>query len=362
MTTFLLYMFSPVIVAFFYNLIKKKSINTVENKKMYLYILGFIMFFMIGFRYYGNGSGDSYFYYSNWERMSKVPFFSLFDTIRSIDLESGYLLSIWLLSNIFKPPQFVFIFSGLFISVSVCLFVYRNCKDVVLSLVIFNCLGLFSFMVQGLRQSLAMCICLYSIEMCKKRKLKSFLFLIFLAMQFHGSAIVFLIVYFLYYLKFDIKGMGLFIIGVGSVYIFLPYLFLLVNYYISDNYINNRGMNDGTGIVPIAIYVTIILTSIVLRKKNVKKTDVESRNYYFFFYISCVGLITLIMRNSISGIAERVSYYFAFGQMVIVSSSINNMDKYSRTLIKPIIILLSFGVAIYKASYTVLVPYLFFWQ
>ena len=73
------------------------------------------------------------------------------------------------LSHSFSGGQWLLIFSGVVFSLSVCLFTYRNSKNPVISLMVFNCLGLFNFMVQGLRQAIAMSICLFAYEQCKKK-------------------------------------------------------------------------------------------------------------------------------------------------------------------------------------------------
>ena len=113
-------------------------------------------------------------------------------------MEGGYQVVTWILSHIFKDGQWLLFLSGAFMSFSVCRFVNRNCKNPMFALMAFNCLGLFNFMVQGLRQAIAMCICLWAIEYCKKGQLLKFLGTVGAACLFHASAIVFTVVYITY--------------------------------------------------------------------------------------------------------------------------------------------------------------------
>ena len=356
MAAFLIYMFSPILVAFVIHSYTGEKTNANDRiKKYFLTINGIIMTAMIGLRYYGNGSGDSGFYYRQWERFSQMPLNSIRNVIFNIDMEKGYLTVAFLLSHILKNPQFIFILSGVLFSISICRFIYKNCNDPLLGLMVFNCLGLFSFMVQGLRQSIAICICLLAIEKCKKRQLLRFLILVAIAMLFHGSAVVFILVYFIYPLKVNVKGIVIFSVAGTIAFLLLPYLFSFVNYYIDDNYAMINPLDDGSGIITILIYATIFLAGIILHSNK------SSHEYDFFLYLSCITLVALIMRSTINAVAERISMYYICGQMVIVSDCGKNMEKKSRIIFTAVIILLCFGVAVHKSTYSPIVPYRFFW-
>ena len=65
----------------------------------------------------------------------------------------------------------------------------------------------------------------------------------------------------------------------------------------------------------------------------------------------------------ISDIAERVGYYFAFSQMALVANSIAvQKEKGTKVALAFLVSALCLGVAVYKASYSVIIPYEFFWQ
>ena len=91
--------------------------------------------------------------------------------------------------------------------------------------------------------------------------------------------------------------------------------------------------------------------------------DMSDEHYALFVYSSIVAAVAMLLRNSVNGIAERISHYFAFGQMIVLSNSIASVKEPKiKLLINTTAVLLCFGIAFYKASYSILIPYTFFWQ
>lgn len=361
MTTYLMYMISPLIVWLVFIVTTNRSVNSSDGlKRKYLFVCGLITFLMIGLRHYNVGSGDGGWYYSNWNYMSDLPVSGIASIFKRFDIENGYLTCVWLLSRVFKDPQFVFVFYGLLIAVSVSRFVYLNSDDVVVGIVMFNCLGLWGFMVQGLRQGIAMCICLFALEYAKKRKLVPFLIVVAIAIMFHASAIVFVAVYAFSWLKMNFKGYSIFtavsIIGM----LLLDRIFLWGNFFINDNYTIGNFEDTSGGFVSTAVYLIIVFLSVVFYRAEDER---KSSQISFFFYMTLCGLIAFLMRYNINTIMQRVSYYFMFGQIAVLPTVVNSVFvRRQRLLVTAAVVALSLGIVVYKASYTVLVPYYFFWQ
>ena len=159
MLIYLLYVSMPVLIWFAFTLFFRRPINSSEMiKKRYVIFCGIALFLIIALRHYGVGSGDGEWYYLNWKFLSDKSFSEFLNVYGKVDVETGYMFTVWLLSSIFKAPQFLFVFYGLLMAISVSYFIYKNCDDPVLAFVMFNCLGLWGFMVQGIRQGIAMCI------------------------------------------------------------------------------------------------------------------------------------------------------------------------------------------------------------
>lgn len=355
MVIYLLYVASPVLVYILFRLY-----NELTNKKRaisanaYLLVCGLIMALMIGLRHPQNGSVDTYRYCQNWILMRGVDFTDLAETLVKIDLEKGYLISVWLLTRIFFHPQWLLVLSGIFFSVTICYFVKNSCDSSPLALMLFNALGSFAFMVQGLRQSIAMCLCLWALECLKKKSWIKSVALILLASTFHASALVFFIVFPLVKLKLNFKSFVIVSVGATVAVLLLPNLFKLVNLWINDDYSMGKGAESG-GVVAIFIYLVIIIFGLMFGDKTEK-------HFPLYIYLTIVAVICMFMRNAVSTISERIAHYFAFGQMAVLAYSTKRFDMQTRVLMYMIITLLLFVVAIYKTSYSTLIPYKFFWH
>ena len=359
MGIYLMYVISPLLIAAGIYTTSGHSVSKNKlNRKRYLWICGVVMTFMIGLRHYENGSGDSYFYYRLWETMSTYSFSHAVAVIPDMDMEQGFLYCVWFLSQIFSDGQWVFLFSGALFAVAICSFTDKNCDNVIFPILAFNCLGLFNFMVQGMRQSIAICICLFAIEACKDKNLRKFLLLICLAMAFHASAIVFLPVYWLDKFKLNVPSILVFTVCCGIGLALLPTLLQIVNTVMNEDYSFSSGIEDGTGIVAILIYVAIISFGLLIgfmAKGKIK--------YTIFLYMAIFGMVAMLLRNVATGIAERASHYYVCAQMAIISNSISKIKPgRSKWLISIMVALLCVGVAIHKASYSILIPYKLFWQ
>ena len=356
MVIYLLYVASPLLVYFLFGLARSSyNKNRVINGNAYLIVCGIIIALMIGLRHPLNGSVDTYRYFQNWILMRGVNYDNLVSALNTIDLEKGYLILVWLLTRIFYHPQWLLVLTGIFFSITICCFVKYSCNSSPLALMAFNALGSFAFMVQGLRQSIAMCLCLWALECLKRNSWLKFIILILLASTFHASALVYFVVFILSKLKIDLKSIVVFSLAVITAIIMLPWLFELVNSWINDDYALGNGAESG-GVVAILIYFVIIVFGLLFGNKNEK---------YFplYIYMTMVAMVCMIMRNSVSTIAERIAQYFAFGQMAVLAHSIKRFsDTTTKIFMGMIIAFLLFGVAIYKVSYSVLIPYEFFWQ
>ena len=356
MIAYLIFMASPFIVYLIVELITGKKVTQDDRtKNIYLIVCGIIIALMIGMRNQHNGSSDTATYCSLYEKMSSIKPGELSSFIRNTDMEIGYLITTWLFSKIFVGGQWLLVFSGAFFSVSICHFVKNNCKNVVLALAVFNCLGLFNFMVQGLRQAIAMCICLWAFELCKKRKLIGFLLVVILAAFFHASAIVFGMVYILGCMRLDMRSLIWMGMGTCIVLALLPQLFSLMNFVMNDDYNTTSGSDVG-GWVAILIYVCIFAFGLIFR-------DSDDKNYPTYMFMLVAGGLCMVFRQSVNGILERIGFYFSFSQMAVISNAVYGMkDKQIRAMVSMVVVVLCLGVALHKASYSTLVPYRFFWN
>ena len=352
---YLFFATTPVIVSLAVSFSSKKSIKVNDKaKRNFLLWCGLFMFIMIAFRHKEVGSNDSQNYFNNWELLSGLSFGGLKSYIAESNFESGYLLFVWIFSHIFPNGQFVFIISAILFVVAVCRFIYINSEDPELSFVMYICLGLYSFMAQGLRQSIAMSICLFAIELAKKRKFIPFVLLVLLASTFHTSAIVFLCVYFIYGHTINIRTATVGF-GVATILLALSGQFAAIGNMIFEREYENE-VETG-GFVAVAIYVIILSVATIFSGKRRRE-----KNYSFFVFMTFLGAVFYLMRYIEVQAVERISFYFMFGQLIVLPSAISRFDKHVSFVVKCAVIALSFALFAYRLNGDGLVVYRFFWQ
>ncbi len=347
---------SPVWIALIVQGFYKQSVDSPTiAKKVYIVACSIVVFLMIALRHYSLGSTDSMNYYAMWIDLNGASTDLLRYFMEASRVEDTYIVTIWVLSKIFIHPQFLFVLSGMLFSIAVGRFIYKNSDNVVLSFVMFICLGLYTFMVQGLRQSIAISICLFAIEYCKRRKLIRFLILVFLASLFHRTAVVFFLVYFLYGAKFDIKTkVFMFIIPV-ALFSLMPIITSISNEMLDRDY--NTAAETGSAIVASLIHVLILgFAYIYLNEKNSGKKET------FFIAFAMLGASFYLMRYIGTQAYERISFYFLMGRNIVLPDVVKRFNQKSQNIINLVVIVLSIALFIYRLNTSYLVPYLFFWQ
>ena len=355
MALYLLLAASPLILTPIINSYYKSSVTTDNRaRKALLVWFGLFLFVMIAFRSRYLGSDDSSIYYSNWGIIGSLNFEDFRHYVAASRAERGFLYVVWILSHIFPPSQFMFISSGLLFTIAVCRYVYKYSPAPTLSLVMFVTLGEYSFMVQGLRQAIAMSICLMSLEFCRQRRLFKFLLVIIIAMLFHQTAVVFIFVYFLYGFIMDIKMYGVIAAAGILLLTFSNQIVQWGNALFDRNYANDV---DSGGLASIAVYVIILATAVIFARY--RRID---RDYTFFFLITAFGFVFYIMRYTGALVTERISFYFTFGQMICLPMVLESFEKKTKGILTMFISAICLALFAYRLNGGSLVPYYFFWQ
>ena len=348
----------PLVVAFFMKLTPFGSINSNDqSRRIYIGICAVTMFLVFGLAYHGLGSGDGKWYYSNWKYLSGVQIKKMWKVIDGIDIEKGYLIFAWITSHIFPNPQILHICYGLLLASAFSIFMYENCEDLVLGYMMFYCLGMWSFLIQGIRQGMAMAICLFAVSFCKQRRIVPFILLVLLAMTFHASAIVFFVVIFLPRIELNLKGYIAAVAGIIILTGAVNYLVSFFNIIINDSYKITAELGGG-GAVTLLCYFAILVLFLLLLPRD-EKLDPDNR---LFFYMTLFGFVTFLMRYNILAISERVSFYFMFGQFILLPKVIRRIEPTQAIIAKMIIYLLCFGLMAYKSRTSEIYPFLFCWD
>lgn len=355
MVWYLLLALSPLLLAPLVARGYNSPIDSNKNaKRTYIIMCGLILFLMIALRHYSLGSVDSAAYYNNWITLRNTSWSSLRIMIPESDMESGYLFTVWCLSRVFPSAQFVFVLSGLLFSIAICRVVYLNSDNVMISMLMCICLGLYTFMIQGLRQGIAIAICLLAIESCKRRRIIPFLLLVLLASLYHRTVIVFILVYFVYGFKLSSKT-KLAMVGVMAILLALsPVITEYGNEFLDREYYN--AVESGA-VVAVLTYVIIVAVAILfLNEHNSSEKDA------LFVWILVFGMAFYLMRYFGTQAMERISFYFLIGQAIVLPTAVNKLERRSRNITYLAVCLLSIALFFYRLNASYGLNYMFFWE
>ena len=323
-----------------------------NNYKKYIWICGILMLLVSALRTPFTGTGDNYRYVLLYKRLQTYESFrDYYDTHMAdydfLSSEAGFYFTMWLFGHVFKDGQMAIVISSLLITVSTCFFIYRNSKDVPLSLTVYVCLGLFSFNMCGMRQAMAMSICLFAYEFAKNKKLIPFVLTVLLAMLYHKTAMCFFPMFFLPRLKNNLGSWLFYIFGLVMCLLFVDQI--IAGYYeISGEDYSDNGAATGGGLFVIMLYLgTIVLT--IYKPHILQRTSARTA-----MLATLAGFTAYLARYIGSDILERVSYYYFYFPILLIPEVFQELDEDEYKIIKVFFIIgavLLFAYRIWKGSF-----------
>lgn len=296
-----------------------------NNYKNYLIFAGLLVTLVTGLRSPYVGSPDTYRYVLNFEALTKyssfLEYYNRGLAERSFLVsETGYYFAVWLLTRVFSDRQILVFVTMAFCTFSVCRFIQKNSEDAPTSLLIYVCLGLMTFNMNGVRQACAMSICLFAYEYAKKGKLIPFAILVLLAMQFHKTALCFVPVFVLPRLQ-DRKGDVVFFLF-GLVFFLLSMDWFVTTFSdLVDKEYATDAIADGGGISVLLIYAVGLLLP-VFAKGFLKDKTIRISYYAGFTAFACY-----LARYFSNQMLERVSYYYLYFLIILIPNTIKKMNK-----------------------------------
>lgn len=328
-------------------LISRDPVHRQQTRKKFLIICGIFLFLFMALRSKYLGSTDTLNYFNMMKRA--IPCSSFKEYYDADGVEAGFQLFTYFLSRILRFPQTIIIVSSAIYTISICYTVYRNSDDPVFSMTMYITLGLMVFHLQGMRQSIAMSICLFAYEFAKKRKLIPFILLVLLAMQFHRTAIVFIVVYFLTKLKYNYKSVSVFALASVFIFYFSDNIVSIANVVFDSNYENRV---DSGGFIATAIYILIICFAFLFNCK-LKNESAQSS----ILYVTILGGICYLLRYFGALAAERISFYFMFGQLILLPNTLACLKSRERAAVKLIVYFLMIALFAYRLRGSDFIPY-----
>lgn len=341
---------------------KKTGLFTYKkNYYQYLsvYFVALFLACIFGLRDISVGTDTkNYYYLFNWFG-SKI-------TKEKLIFENGFCFYTILINKFFGNFSIYLLLTGLLIYGNIIISLCNLSKSPSKSIIIFFGLSFFAQSCNIMRQYIAMSFCLLAIVfLLKKNNIILFLLNVLIGFSFHKSAIIFLLIIFIYKIKFDKKFIITSFICSITLIIILPYLLKLFDYVFKSHYymyLSDLKLNFSLNNIFTFLLIGFISILLILIKSKMKNLGYFSREYDFFagmyFLFNCIFVISLFTIS----LFDRLSIYFMPSLFYLIPIIINinykNSGKLIWIAIVDLLIILVFISLIINNSYEFL-PYRF---
>lgn len=293
-------------------------------------------------------------------RQAKMQNLTQFVFNNTITHDIGYLLVTYLVSQLSKNV------AGMFFAISVLVIIpaylaikkrYKTPRAIVVGMMILYVL-LYNASFNMARQSISLSLGTLAISYLLKNEDRKFLIYSIIALLFHWSAFVLLLIYVIWvsyrkdYKKIRIFLLAMLVMGLVLVNI-LPSLLSLVglgqtkiaNYILSHS--TNSYTSNATADTMYFIYVCIMCKTII-------PFDEKKREKAFCLFLMIAGLIVMQYGSYIE-YGFRLSYYFIYPCMMLIVPNLFEANSKKQALLPKVILLASLGF--YWCFWTVIANY-----
>lgn len=337
---------------------------TKENKKIKFLLVLFPLFIYAAIR--GNGQGDYFNYINRGQYVNSISEV----LTRNIGMEIGYKTLAYIIKCMRLPRQTIIIVFNLISAICLNKYIKKYSVHWTLSLLLYLPL-FFQFEMHAARTGVAISIVFWGMEYIEERNLLKYIACVFIASCFHTTAIITLVLYWLYNFKIK-KQVGIILlvvdiyislfIGIDKVVISIlsslhlnSFLTKYLAYSSSVEYGYSMNIYDPRIIIGVLVY---LICSYCVVKTNDSET----------FSLNCIFMYAflLVMFREHTFIAYRVSSYFYYPIIALIPKLVadNNLvfggKKGSRVMLFYSVIFLFTALNLVYASQNP--EYILFWK
>ena len=322
-----------------------------NNAKLFMALCVVSLIFILGFRSGSTGTRDTGIYLQAFESAKNSRSLDSFlDKIgfeygkNALFSEIGFFSYMWVSSLVLPTAQWFLVLTSAIMIGLTAKFIWDNSEDYGLSWIIFICLGSMTFAMNGMRQAMAMSICLLAYTYAKNKKPIKFLLIVLIAILFHKSALLFLIVYFVVNMKHGFKSTSLLVIGTAMFFSLADRLVFMYGDVVGEYY--EIESFDSGGIITLAIYVIAIVLTLIV---NVSLNN-DDKAPFHLLALSVLGCALYCSRYLSTQIYERISYYFLYFLMLLLPSVFKKISAKERTIIVRLFLVCAVALYAYRIS------------
>lgn len=276
-----------------------------------------------------------------------------------LGFEPGFVLYMSAIKLISSNEQIFLFISALVILIPIVLMIFRHSEMPMLSIIIYASWYLYYFSFSGLRQALAISICVIASMYMMRRKWLPFILIVLLASQFHASALLFLIAYPLY--NIHISNVKLFLASVIMLLVLIVFkdvLSLVADFVFGEGnrYTGHIKTGEFGGYTIAIVYLLIAIVQITANTRN-KHLD---NPYIPFLLVLMLFQFTGIYSQTI----PRMGYYFLPFFALSFPVMIKQLPKKNRMIVELSLVVLFVSFFFMQASthYLNVTPFKFYWE
>lgn len=308
MTAYIILLFLIVI----FQLCSNNITNKDKSKNVFLLFAFITLYLFFVLRDFSVGR-DIPGYIEVYELTKDIPF----NNWDYVYMEKGYQFLMKICNILGLSSRLFFFIVNLIILAPLWLFLKKYSVNPFMSLFLYICFQFFAFSMTGLRQAMAMSLCLVAFIFAMKDGKKNFFYyLIFVALasSIHTSALIYIPTYFLMRIRVSIQSLIMYIVGVIVCYGISRTGIV----YIMSSFEKNTSISElatlGLSLV-LFIGFTIMSYFVAIKHKNSKDKEM-SRFTSAGFNIMAASICTLILFNG--SLLLRASMYYYIIQLAII--------------------------------------------
>lgn len=293
-------------------------------------------------------------YLYSYDHIGEMSWWEVLTIDSYLNYERGYILLNKLVHFLSFGSRQIFLAVCAAMSVFPMALVFRKKSvDPLFSFVIYLGLPVFELVFSGLRQAIALGICMIAFLMVEKRKPIPFVLLTLFATQFHYSAWLFLIAYPAYHLRmnFSLRIATAFLIPV--VFVLRRPLFLVLSPLLKSE----AAMESNHSYTLLLVFFAIYFLCIIFMDDSKERSGLMN-----LFFLACVCQAF----SDVYSTAMRVGYYFMLALPLLLPATVRGMKLKNDQKLVTILISACFIVySLYTLSVSSLAeanPYQFFWE
>lgn len=256
---------------------------------------------------------DSTVYSITYRNFSQISFERLQPQLTFFN-EPGYKMLNWILGYRFHAGYPVLFLICAAVSIApIAVLIHKHSDYPELSWVIYLLFGFYTFTFSAMRQALAMGITVLAFLCIPKKRPVRFVLLVLLSMMFHKTAIIFLPMYWLRYLKINWGSVFLFLVIGIVIYIFKSPILAFLN----ENASNYYAEQETGGTFQFLFIMLIFISTVVMQEQFRGSNPINS--LMFFMIASTAAIFWMLKANPT---LFRLYFYYYIYVIIFIPNQI----------------------------------------